>query len=128
MKIAFLGTPAFAVPSLQALIDAGHTLCVFSQPDRPAGRSGWEKTHSVCPASMSACSEGTANAGVPKKAIFMPIPPFAAPPRRARCAQPRPSACCAKPSGGSFRSLRNVSPSRWSSSCCTARANRPSAS
>ena len=37
MKIAFLGTPAFAVPSLQALIDAGHTLCVFSQPDRPAG-------------------------------------------------------------------------------------------
>ena len=40
MKIAFLGTPAFAVPSLQALIDAGHTLCVFSQPDRPAGRHG----------------------------------------------------------------------------------------
>lgn len=40
MKIAFLGTPAFAVPSLQALIDAGHTLCVFSQPDRPA-RPAW---------------------------------------------------------------------------------------
>ncbi len=40
MKIAFLGTPEFAVPSLQALIDAGHTLCVFSQPDRPVGRHG----------------------------------------------------------------------------------------
>ena len=40
MRIAFLGTPAFAVPSLQALIDAGHVLCAFSQPDRPAGRHG----------------------------------------------------------------------------------------
>lgn len=40
MKIAFLGTPEFAVPSLQMLIDRGHTLTVFSQPDRPAGRHG----------------------------------------------------------------------------------------
>ena len=40
MKIAFLGTPEFAVPSLQMLIDQGHTLTVFSQPDRPAGRHG----------------------------------------------------------------------------------------
>lgn len=40
MRIAFLGTPEFAVPSLQTLIDRGHTLAVFSQPDRPAGRHG----------------------------------------------------------------------------------------
>lgn len=38
MKIAFLGTPAFAVPSLKMLIDEGHTLCVFTQPDKPQGR------------------------------------------------------------------------------------------
>ena len=38
MQIAFLGTPEFALPSLQMLIDAGHTLCVFTQPDKPQGR------------------------------------------------------------------------------------------
>lgn len=39
MRILFMGTPAFAVPSLQALVEAGHTLCgVFSQPDKPVGR------------------------------------------------------------------------------------------
>jgi methionyl-tRNA formyltransferase len=37
--IAFAGTPAFAVPCLQALAQAGHDLGpVFTQPDRPAGR------------------------------------------------------------------------------------------
>jgi methionyl-tRNA formyltransferase len=39
MRIAFMGTPAFAVPSLDALARAGHELlCVVAQPDRPAGR------------------------------------------------------------------------------------------
>ena len=38
MKIAFLGTPAFALPSLQMLIDEGHMLVVFTQPDKPQGR------------------------------------------------------------------------------------------
>ena len=38
MKIAFLGTPDFAVPSLDALYRAGHTLALFTQPDRPVGR------------------------------------------------------------------------------------------
>jgi len=38
MRIAFLGTPDFAVESLRALISAGHTLCVFTQPDKPQGR------------------------------------------------------------------------------------------
>ena len=38
MRIAFLGTPEFALPSLQALITRGDTLAVFTQPDRPVGR------------------------------------------------------------------------------------------
>ncbi len=38
-RLAFMGTPDFAVPSLQALIDAGHEIaCVYCQPPRPAGR------------------------------------------------------------------------------------------
>lgn len=39
MRIAFLGTPEFALPSLQSLIDTGYELCVFTQPDRPVGRN-----------------------------------------------------------------------------------------
>lgn len=39
MRILFMGTPAFAVPSLAALVEAGHEVCgVFSQPDKPVGR------------------------------------------------------------------------------------------
>ena len=38
MRIAFLGTPEFALPALQALIDREDTLAVFTQPDRPVGR------------------------------------------------------------------------------------------
>lgn len=39
MKILFMGTPDFAVPSLEALIQAGHDVCgVFTQPDKPKNR------------------------------------------------------------------------------------------
>ena len=39
MRILFMGTPDFAVPCLQSLIDAGHAICaVFTQPDKPKGR------------------------------------------------------------------------------------------
>ena len=39
MKLAFAGTPAFAVPVLDALHAAGHRIVgVYTQPDRPAGR------------------------------------------------------------------------------------------
>lgn len=39
MKIIFAGTPDFAVPALQMLINSEHELCaVYTQPDRPAGR------------------------------------------------------------------------------------------
>ncbi len=39
MRIVFMGTPDFAVPSLQSLVKAGYEVVgVFTQPDRPAGR------------------------------------------------------------------------------------------
>lgn len=39
MRIVFMGTPDFAVPSLEALLAAGHTVCgVFTQPDKPKNR------------------------------------------------------------------------------------------
>ncbi len=39
MKILFMGTPEFAVPSLRALVEGGHQVCgVFSQPDKPKNR------------------------------------------------------------------------------------------
>ncbi|WP_339827735.1 methionyl-tRNA formyltransferase [uncultured Parasphingorhabdus sp.] len=39
MRLAFMGTPDFAVPALQALHDAGHEIvAVYSQPPRRAGR------------------------------------------------------------------------------------------
>ena len=40
MKLVFCGTPQFAVPTLEALLAAGHEIAlVVSQPDRPTGRS-----------------------------------------------------------------------------------------
>src|ERR1700691_6257911 len=39
MRVVFLGTPSFAVPTLEALAAAGHdVVCVVTQPDRPRGR------------------------------------------------------------------------------------------
>ncbi len=39
MRIIFMGTPEFAVPTLEALVAAGHeVVAVYSQPPRPAGR------------------------------------------------------------------------------------------
>ncbi len=39
MRVAFMGSPDFALPTLGAILDAGHdVVCVYSQPPRPAGR------------------------------------------------------------------------------------------
>ncbi|HAJ48568.1 MAG TPA: methionyl-tRNA formyltransferase, partial [Alphaproteobacteria bacterium] len=39
MRLAFMGTPAFAVPVLDAVLKAGHEVrAVYTQPPRPAGR------------------------------------------------------------------------------------------
>ena len=50
VRIAFFGTPAFAVPSLDALIKGGEDIVVVvTQPDRPRGRG-----HKVIPSSVKA--------------------------------------------------------------------------
>ena len=39
MNIIFMGTPEYSVPTLNALVEAGHTIeCVVAQPDKPKGR------------------------------------------------------------------------------------------
>src|SRR3546814_8715404 len=39
MRIIYMGTPDFAVPTLEMLVKAGHeVIAVYSQPPRPAGR------------------------------------------------------------------------------------------
>ena len=39
MRIVFMGTPDFAVPSLRRLVEDGHEVCgVFTQPDKPKNR------------------------------------------------------------------------------------------
>ena len=44
LRLAFMGSPAFALPPLEALLAAGHEVaCVYSQPPRPAGRGKQER-------------------------------------------------------------------------------------
>ncbi len=46
LNVVFMGTPAFSVPVMDALVNAGHRIvAVYSQPPRPAGR-GMELTKS----------------------------------------------------------------------------------
>jgi methionyl-tRNA formyltransferase len=53
MRIAFMGTPAFAVPTLDALVAAGHdVVAVYSQPPRRAGRG-----KALTPSPVQACAE-----------------------------------------------------------------------
>ncbi len=53
MKLIYCGTPVFAVPSLEALVHAGHDVrLVVTQPDRPKGR-GMELAPS--PVKQKAC-------------------------------------------------------------------------
>ena len=56
MRIVFMGTPEFAVPSLKALLDAGHGVVgVFTQPDRPVGRG---HKLAACPVKKLAVERG----------------------------------------------------------------------
>jgi methionyl-tRNA formyltransferase len=44
MRIIFMGSPDFAVPTLDALVEAGHeVIAVYTQPPRPAGRGKGER-------------------------------------------------------------------------------------
>jgi methionyl-tRNA formyltransferase len=48
MRIIFMGSPDFAVPSLNALVEAGHdVIAVYSQPPRPARRGKGERKTAV---------------------------------------------------------------------------------
>jgi methionyl-tRNA formyltransferase len=48
MRIVFMGSPEFAVPSLNALVEAGHeVITAYCQPPRPAGRGKAERKTAV---------------------------------------------------------------------------------
>ena len=48
MRLVFMGSPDFAVPSLDALVAAGHEVIrVYTQPPRPAGRGKGEQKTAV---------------------------------------------------------------------------------
>ena len=51
LRIVFMGTPDYGVPSLEALIGAGYDVAgVFCQPDKPSGRG---RKITFCPVSIS---------------------------------------------------------------------------
>lgn len=53
MKVIFMGTPDFAVPCLESIIEAGHSvLGVFTQPDKPKGRK-----QILTPSDVKVCAE-----------------------------------------------------------------------
>ncbi len=63
MKIVFMGTPDFAVPCLQALLNSSHTVAaVFTQPDKPKGRG-----YKMIPPPVKVAAE---TAGVP---VYQPV-------------------------------------------------------
>jgi methionyl-tRNA formyltransferase len=63
LKLVFCGTPQFAVPTLEALLAAGHEIAlVVSQPDRPVGRS---QQLTAPPVKQSALAAGLPPAGLP---------------------------------------------------------------
>ena len=63
MDIVFMGTPEFAVPCLQRLIDDGHNVKgVFTQPDKPKGRG-----HKMQFPPVKECA---VNAGIP---VYQPV-------------------------------------------------------
>ncbi len=56
MRVVFMGTPAFAVPPLRALLDAGYDVAAaVTQPDRPSGRG---HKLAACPVKALAVSRG----------------------------------------------------------------------
>ncbi len=56
LKLAFMGSPGFAVPALKALVAAGHkVVAVYAQPPKPAGRGQKEQP---CPVHAAALEFG----------------------------------------------------------------------
>lgn len=53
MKLVFMGTPDYAVNTLEGLISAGHNVAaVFAQPDKPVGRK-----HIITPPPVKVCAQ-----------------------------------------------------------------------
>jgi methionyl-tRNA formyltransferase len=53
VRVVFMGSPSFAVPSLRALVETGYNVvAVVTQPDRPAGRGGAMRAPAVKEAAM----------------------------------------------------------------------------
>jgi len=75
MRIAFMGTPDFAVPTLRALVDAGHGVeRVYSQPARPAGRGRAPRASAVA----RAAEELGLPVATPERFRGAPVAEFAA--------------------------------------------------
>jgi methionyl-tRNA formyltransferase len=54
MRLVFMGTPEFAVPSLRRIVAVGHeVLTVYTQPDRPKGRGGQVTASPIKDAALS---------------------------------------------------------------------------
>jgi methionyl-tRNA formyltransferase len=99
LRLAMMGTPDFAVPALDALVNDGHEVaCVYSQPARPAGRGqkprpspieAWAEDHRLpvrTPASLKSPEEqqafrdlGVDAAVVAAYGLILPAPILAAP-------------------------------------------------
>ena len=63
MRVVFLGTPEFGVPSLKALVNAGYEVAgVFTQPDKPKGRG-----NKMLPSPVKSCAVAL---GIP---VFQPV-------------------------------------------------------
>ena len=63
MKVLFMGTPEFAVPTLEAIVAAGHTVVgVYTQPDKAVGRK-----QILTPPPVKVCAE---KYGFP---VFQPV-------------------------------------------------------
>ena len=42
LRLIFMGTPDFSVPTLRAIVEAGHDIAaVYTQPPRPPAGAGW---------------------------------------------------------------------------------------
>lgn len=53
MRIVYMGTPDFAVPCLERILEAGHeVLAVFTQPDKPKGRG-----YTLTPPPVKVCAQ-----------------------------------------------------------------------
>jgi methionyl-tRNA formyltransferase len=56
LRVVFMGSPDFSIPTLQAVLEAGHeVVCVYAQPPRPAGRGQKERR---CPVHEFTVSHG----------------------------------------------------------------------